>query len=565
MAAATWLAPLAAIAQSDRNPRGAGSPLTPQTVAVANLQVGRLLASSAAQLWPTEVLGAAGLQYAGFDPRTIEEVTITIEPPMGTLLYYTATVRFTEPFDLDSLSPEVLSKLTPVEGPGGQRVYAVDPNDPSAPLLMMVDTKTLLAAPRGMLKKLTKPGLAPAEGPFFDWLARRTGRVDLHVGVHFTPLRPLAKMAIAAGMQRAREEQSEENLAALEQLSKAPDEIRYVEAWADISSRSKVAASVEALDEASADRLAALLVPWRNLYLSSFDEVADEMDPSDPTQSALADYLDRIGPRYADAMLPARNGTRFYAAFPPGDPKEQLGQFVAQTAVIGVLVALLLPAVQAAREAARRNTSLYNVKQLCLALSNYHDVNSHFPPFAITSADGRPLLSWRVAMLPYVGEQALYDRFALDEPWDSPTNLPLVSQMPEFFLDPSGQLVAASGKTHYLGVVGEDAFFAADLQPRRFATLRDGTATTIAIVQVDDENAVEWTKPADYRADKLNDNPFGAQPPAGNPFERIGSLHPGVFLTGWADGHAAAVRTDTDPETFRAYLTVNGGERVEAP
>ena len=83
----------------------------------------------------------------------------------------------------------------------------------------------------------------------------------------------------------------------------------------------------------------------------------------------------------------------------------QDGEAASQTATIGILVALLLPAVQAARDAARRAQSSNNLKQIVLAMHNYHDVYKKFPPRANFGDDGKPLLSWRVHILPFVEQQ----------------------------------------------------------------------------------------------------------------------------------------------------------------
>ena len=84
-----------------------------------------------------------------------------------------------------------------------------------------------------------------------------------------------------------------------------------------------------------------------------------------------------------------------------------------------VAVGLLLPAVQSARGAARRSVSMNNLKQITLAMHGYHDVHKTFPPAYTTDAAGKPLLSWRVHILPYIERQDLYEQFHLDEPWDS--------------------------------------------------------------------------------------------------------------------------------------------------
>ena len=116
---------------------------------------------------------------------------------------------------------------------------------------------------------------------------------------------------------------------------------------------------------------------------------------------------------------------------------------------------------QAAVGAAKRaeNTVVKNhLKQLALAMHNYHDVYKQFPPAAIRDAHGRPLLSWRVALLPFVEENQLYHQFHLDEPWDSPHNKPLLAKMPEVF-KPRSATLRAAGKTTLLVPVGKQTIF----------------------------------------------------------------------------------------------------------
>ena len=77
-----------------------------------------------------------------------------------------------------------------------------------------------------------------------------------------------------------------------------------------------------------------------------------------------------------------------------------------------------------------------NEKQIALAMHNYHAANDHLPPAAIKDKAGKPLLSWRVAILPYLEQAALYNKFHLDEPWDSPHNKALIASMPAVYACP---------------------------------------------------------------------------------------------------------------------------------
>ena len=106
-------------------------------------------------------------------------------------------------------------------------------------------------------------------------------------------------------------------------------------------------------------------------------------------------------------------------------------------AIIAILIGLLLPAVQRVREAAARIQCANNLHQIGIAAHAYHDAFNSFPPAAITSKEGRPLLSWRVALLPHLDEGALYNEFHLNEPWDSAHNSKLIARMPAVYRCPS--------------------------------------------------------------------------------------------------------------------------------
>src|SRR5262249_25771193 len=126
-------------------------------------------------------------------------------------------------------------------------------------------------------------------------------------------------------------------------------------------------------------------------------------------------------------------------------------------AVGAVVVALTLPAVQAAREAARRNASMNNLKQIAIALLNHHDTYKRFPAPSIKDKEGNPLLSWRVKILPFIDENELYKEFHLDEPWDSDHNKKLIARMPKVYASPNAP--NQNGTTVYLGVAGAGNFF----------------------------------------------------------------------------------------------------------
>jgi prepilin-type processing-associated H-X9-DG protein len=216
----------------------------------------------------------------------------------------------------------------------------------------------------------------------------------------------------------------------------------------------------------------------------------------------------------------------------------------------GVAVALLLPAVQSAREAARRAQCTNNLKQIALAMHNYHAANNTLPKPAITSKDGKPLLSWRVAILPFLEQGELYNKFKLDEPWDSPHNKALLQEMPATYLCPSRSNVAPNTST-YRVFTGKGALFE-EGQAIGFVAVTDGTSNTLMVTEADE--AVPWTKP-----DDLTFDPAAAASLCG-----AGSNHPGGFNASMADGSVRFFKMSINLNVFRALITRGGGEVIAA-
>ena len=135
-----------------------------------------------------------------------------------------------------------------------------------------------------------------------------------------------------------------------------------------------------------------------------------------------------------------------------------------------------MPAVRASLDAARRVQCVNNLKQIALAMHNYHSANNAFPRAASVDENGKPLLSWRVAILPYLGHQELYNKFNLDEPWDSPHNKALLKEMPPVYLCPN-RVKPEPFTTTYQVFVGKNAIFEKD-QDIGVVDVTDGTSNT---------------------------------------------------------------------------------------
>jgi hypothetical protein len=210
-----------------------------------------------------------------------------------------------------------------------------------------------------------------------------------------------------------------------------------------------------------------------------------------------------------------------------------------------VVVGLALPAVQSARSAARQAQEMNNLKQLALAFHNYADANRAFPT-DVYSADGSPLLSWRVRLLPYMEEASLYSQFKLEEPWDSENNRPLLDQMPAVFRSPDSEYLF--NRTRYVTLDGENTLFPGN-EKLSFRDVTDGTSNTIMFVQVHPDAAVEWTRPAD-----VDFNPE-------RPFANVAQQR-GEFLAAYCDGSVHRLSLGIGKEVMTALATRNGEEVI---
>ena len=211
-----------------------------------------------------------------------------------------------------------------------------------------------------------------------------------------------------------------------------------------------------------------------------------------------------------------------------------------------VMTAMLLPAVGHARLSARNVQSLNNLRQVSLAMLNYDATHNTFPPAFSADKEGKPLLSWRVHILPYIEGDALYRQFKLDEPWDSEHNKRLIQQMPAVYRSAISQ--AGPGMTTYLTVRGEKTAFPG-VKGVKLQDITDGASNTIMVVEVPDAKAVPWTKPDDFAFDPEN------------PVEGLRGTRPEGFQAAFCDGHVEVVPF-CDKQTLKNLFERNDGNPV---
>ena len=229
------------------------------------------------------------------------------------------------------------------------------------------------------------------------------------------------------------------------------------------------------------------------------------------------------------------------------------GSEIRVEADLGPAVALITVPVEQARQEAGRSVSVNNLKQIGLALHNYHSTFDSFPPAYTTSKEGKPLLSWRVLILPYLEAKPLYDQFHLDEPWDGPHNKPLLDRMPETFRSggPSS-LAAITGQTSMLAPSGPGTMFPG-AKAIRLNDVTDGTSNSIMVVETNAGTTVPWTAPEDWTA--LPEPKFDAL---------RGRYSTGTFVVLFGDGSVRSLPKGLSVELLKKILSISGGEVVSA-
>lgn len=207
-------------------------------------------------------------------------------------------------------------------------------------------------------------------------------------------------------------------------------------------------------------------------------------------------------------------------------------------------VVFVLSIIATAREWYGRKHS--PLPELAFAMHRYQDRHGRLPPAARYGENGEPLLSWRVLLLPFLGQAELYEEFRLDEPWDSPHNLALLPRMPEVYAPPPGKSRKVPPYHTVCHVfVGEETAFESRKGLRIPEDFSGGTGMTLLVVEAG--KPVPWTKPED-----IPYNPSG-------PLPDLRGLYNGGFRSVTADGSALWIDEVLAQSQFvRRYISRHG-------
>ncbi|WP_197451985.1 DUF1559 domain-containing protein [Rosistilla carotiformis] len=498
-----------------------------EAIAMFQVHPQAILQDPALRLAPIEVISASGKHHVGVDPVDILAVRVVIGMPGPGGPEFGAVVTLEKPLEIESLNDKVIDRTSKREV-DGKTYYSIPDSPPNAVLHQISPTQWIVGTEYFVTRMLSDQ---ITDGPLAHLTSQTVDNGQAQALIVVEPIRPILSGFVNQALLQAPEE--------LQDLSRLPELLDSIELRYTAKTGFAGDMTLNASDDVSAEEME-LVIEKTRLYGrdSMLESIPLLLNEEGPVADSMRAYGVRLVNTLFDMIRPQAKGRSIVI---------NTSDIQVDVASASILVGLLLPAVQAAREAARRMSCQGHLKQFALAVHNYHSVHKKLPS-NISDKEGKPLLSWRVSLLPYLEENELYSQFRLDEPWDSAHNRPLAQRMPELFVCPSSPQIP--GKTAYQVPLGKGLSMLAD-NPLRFRDIIDGTSNTVMIVETSPEWAVDWTAPDDWTYD------------ADEPLAGLGGHHPGGFHVAMFDGSVRFVTLAIDPTLWYQLLTRAGREVIE--
>ncbi len=193
-----------------------------------------------------------------------------------------------------------------------------------------------------------------------------------------------------------------------------------------------------------------------------------------------------------------------------------------------------------------------NLQRIAQALNAYAAEHGTYPTPVVTDAAGKPLYSWRVLLLPYLGEASLHANFKLNEAWNSPNNSLLIAQCPDVYISPGS--TSKGSFANYVLLTGSGTIFPPN-GPLKPAQINDGLDRTLLVVETDNSTN-DWSMPFDIDVTKMNSRVGSLG------VNSIGGSHSEGASAVFADGEPAWISTDLPTAIIDASITANGNETL---
>lgn len=472
---------------------------------------------------PWDEVFAEMIKRRKFDPRKIEQVHVFVPTPAPTgppAPVPTVVVRFTEVIDTAGLMEQIFEEGSEKVEAGG-KVYYRDKTARAPIAIFMPDDRTLVGCMvTDAAKLLDAKG---STGPLNDRIKAGPTNNVFNAVVLLEPVRPTLDQLTMLGKSQMPE--------AFQPFADIPANVDVLTAAMSLDGPMLLSIHLESKNEAAATKIQGTLqgglAMLKGIYGLQREQLAKAAPPEAAPLLTLADeVVGGLEVQTKGALVSVNLAT------PKSLPK--VGE------AMGAMI-------ESARKSALKARASNNLRQIMFAMLAHNDSTRKLPTNSY-DADGKPLLSWRVHILPFVEQRALYDQFKLDEPWDSEHNRKLAAQMPQVYR--SVNAAPDTDKTPYQTFSGEGTAF----EPKKALTItdvRDGMSNTIAVVEVGADKAVVWTKPEDVPLQ-------GASPVAA-----LGTLDDSGFLVGFLDGSVMRLPKTIKAETLKAMISPAGGETID--
>jgi hypothetical protein len=214
-------------------------------------------------------------------------------------------------------------------------------------------------------------------------------------------------------------------------------------------------------------------------------------------------------------------------------PKDAIADVMILIAIGIICPGLLLSAISSPRGAIMRAACMNNLKQIGLALHNYHDTNNNFPPANVCDKNGKALFSWRVEILPMLDNDSLYNALNKDEPWNSPNNIKQLNRTIPLYKCPSGGSENVDFSTNYIAIIGPGTAWREDGLVKLTDLPDGGSHTVMALESIN--SGVHWAEPRDLTVEEAIE---GLKTGKGL---RISTAHPSVIQVLLADGAVRSI------------------------
>ena len=543
-----WLQPLATPLAA------AAPPATDGDLALVPADAIGFIHIRAADLWKHDIFAGFRQTFERAGPRAIAALDAQFVPKISTFDRATGflllderqqplpyvVLQFTAPFKPADVVEADLPNANKTN-PGGKTVYHGD--DLPIELYFPDNTHIMVSSPGAMAQYLKRE--LPQTGPLTAGLKLAASGKPVVVALNVASL-PIPPNALKGLPPEATALLNAEHVTLSLDLAK--------------SGRIDFVASYKSPEQAdAAEKAVKTLAAFARKELATVkaDLEKQVLDPKKKTPRPLVELPEAVFAVFAlgainqtDELLAdpgrivKRAGNDLTASVPV--PKELMA---GASSLVAVGAGLLMPAVAKVRMAAARMSSQNNLKQLAIAVHNYEATYGHLP-HDITDKNGKPILSWRVAILPFIEQDNVYKKFKLDEPWDSPNNKPLSDLAIKVFMSPQAKPITAPGMTHYKAFAGPGTVF----EPGKLLKLTDipdGTSNTILFVEAGEP--IPWAKPGDIPFDPKKPLPKLALPGV-----------PDLVNVAMCDGSVRTMKVSglTDKK-LKALITRDDGEIID--